>query len=158
MKVTTRTEKEIEEMNLWPAGEYGFEIFEAKDTISKVKPDGTGGNEMIELKLKVFNNEGGYKILSDYLLDIDSMAFKIRHACDACGLIDRYEAGQITANDFIGKTGYLKLRVQKDKAEKYPDKNTVQDYIVSDTASHEIPPIGNPMAGDTFNDPLPWEA
>lgn len=151
MKVTVRTEKEIEEMNLWPAGEYPFEIFEAADAISKIKPDGTGGNEMIELKLKIFNADGGYRILSDYLLDIDSMAYKIRHCADVCGILDRYESGLLLATDFKGKTGYLKLKIQKDKSGQYPDKNTVADYIVQDS-SVPMPPVRA-----IADDPLPWE-
>lgn len=121
MKITPKSEKELAEMNLWTVGEYSFEVLDAEDTTSKA------GNEMIKLKVSVFNNEGGHKILFDYLLD--SMAHKVRHIADACGLIDKYEAGSLEAIDLKGKTGVLKLKITKDKAGQYPDKNEIADYV-----------------------------
>lgn len=131
MQFVPKTDKELSEMNLWPAGEYGFEILEyanfgqnsyvTKDTKS------SAGNEMILLVVKVVNNEGNSIIIIDYLLE--KMAFKLKHAAYSCGLGDKYESGKLFATDFIGKSGNLKLKIDKDKDRKYPDKNGVADYV-----------------------------
>ena len=133
MNVTPRTEKEIAELNLIPPGVYDFEILDGMDKVSKA------GSEMIELKLKVWDGNGAERIIFDYLLD--AMAFKLRHAAELCGLIDQYNAGRLNGHSFKGKTGKLKLGIQKDKNGVYADKNVVADYVtqkvVEAMASHK---------------------
>lgn len=123
MKFQPKTDKEIAEANLWIAGNYSFEIIEGTDKVSK-----TSGNEMIELKMKVYNDEGNHIFVNDYLLE--SMAYKLKHAADACGLADGYTAGSLSGMDFVGKCGTLKLKIQKSKDPAYADKNVVGDYVV----------------------------
>ena len=123
MKFTPKTEKEIAEENLWQPGEYSFEVLEAADKVSKA------GNEMIELKLKVYADDGGYIFVNDYLMD--TVAYKLRHAADACACLAKYETGMLQADDFKAKAGRLKLKIQKDKSGTYPDKNVVGDYVKS---------------------------
>jgi hypothetical protein len=144
MKFTPKSEKEIAEANLWPAGEYGFEVIDAKDKVSK-----TSQAEMIELKLKVYNDDGGFIFVNDYLLE--SLAYKLRHAAVCCGLEANYDAGNLLANDFAGKMGKLKLKIQKDKSGLYPDKNTVGDYVTTaDVSVSIISPNGTAIADDTI--------
>jgi hypothetical protein len=108
-----------------PKGEYAFEVLEAIDTISKEKPDGTGGNEMIQVTLAIWQGERVVCRVWDYLLP--SMEAKLRHACDACGLLDRYQSGNLQAADFLGRTGRLKIKIKKETSD-YPAKNEVEDY------------------------------
>lgn len=137
MKFQPKTKKEIEEMNLLPEGEYPFEISQGLDKTSKIKPDGSGGNEMIELLVRVYRENGTFLLVNDYLLE--SMAYKLRHAAEACELLTNYETGVLTASDFVGKTGRLKLRIQKDKAGQFPDKNVISDYIVPKDGDVQAP-------------------
>lgn len=123
MKFTPKTEKEIREDGLMPEGEYPFVISNAEDKISK------SGDEMIKLLIRVFNPDGSFNLVNDYLLE--SVAFKLRHACEACGLLDKYESGSLLAADFIGKKGMLKLSIRKDTTGQYGDQNKVKDYIVT---------------------------
>lgn len=152
MKFEPKTEKEIQEDGLWPAGEYGFEVldsvtlggkvFATCERLSKIKPDGSGGQEMIQLVTKVYNAEGNFRIIIDYLMA--SVAYKLRHAADACGLLDKYEAGQITAEDFKGKSGNLTLRIKKG-TEEYPNaSNAIADYIVGKKA--DLPNANAPLS------------
>lgn len=138
----TQEEKDRQEAVLLPKGDYDFEIGtgekDATDEISKKKPDGSGGNEMIHLKLRVYTGRGdGWKFVDDYLLE--SMGWKLRHAAEACGLTPLYESGAIMADDFKGKCGKVTLDIQKGKlkddgsGEKYPDRNSVKDYVVDKT-------------------------
>lgn len=121
MRFEPKTEKEIVESNLLPAGIYDFEIADAADEISKK------GNDMIKLKINVWDARGEKRMVFDYLME--SMAFKLRHCCEAIGAIDKYEGGDLVAGDFIGGTGKLKLGIRKDTTGNYPDQNNVQDYL-----------------------------
>jgi hypothetical protein len=131
MKVTPKTEEQISQENLLPAGIYPFEIMEAIDQISK------SNNEMIKLSIRIWDAEGGERFVYDYLLD--SIAYKVRHCAYACELSEQYESGTLMASDFIGKTGSLKLGIRKDKSGQYPDQNQVNDYIVNEHATGVIP-------------------
>lgn len=122
MKFTPKSQKEIDEMKLLPEGEYPFQISGGEDTVSKA------GNEMIKLLVRVFKADGNFVLVSDYLME--AMAYKLRHACEACGLLHEYESGVLLGTNFIGKTGHLKLKVKVDKEGKYADQNNIADYIV----------------------------
>jgi len=161
MQVTPKTDEQIEkeesERLLWDIGEYGFEIIEfvkfgetilhTKDTLSKKD------NEMIQLAVKVFNKEGQSSTIMDYLLD--AMPKKIKNAAYTCGLGDKYESGTLLAEDFIGKTGNLKLGISKGKpkddgsGDNYPDRNSVENYIVD-----SAPPQSAPV--DDMEDSIPF--
>lgn len=119
MRVAPKTEKELAEAGIWPAGTYDFEVLTAEDTISKK------GADMIKLKVKIFNDSGATQTVFDYLLD--AMPHKLRHAAEAFGLLDEYEAGGFDAIECEGKTGKCKIKV--DKSEGFPDKNGISDYI-----------------------------
>ncbi len=103
-----------------PPGVYDCEVLEAEDAISKA------GNEMIAMVLAVYDSEGQQRKVRDWLLE--SVAYKLRHACETFGLAEKYEAGELEAGDFIGRPGRVKLKVTKDP--NYPDKNSVADYEV----------------------------
>ena len=126
MKFQPKTEQEIQESGLWPAGEYNFEIIDSEDAVS------SNGNDMIKIKVRIFNPEGKSIILFDYLLE--AMAFKLRHCAEACGIIDKYNSGNLRAEDFMAKAGMLMLEIQNESSDKktgkkYPKKNFIADYI-----------------------------
>lgn len=132
MKFTPKSETEIQEAAderlasyLWEKGDYDFEVLDCSDEVSKK------GNEMIKLMLKVYNNDGKTQNVFDYLLE--SMEHKLRHAAYAVGLGERYEAGDLEAADFEGKSGKLTLDIQPAK-DGYGAKNVAKDYVVSDEA------------------------
>lgn len=110
--------------NLWPKGYYDFEIAKAEDTVSK-----TSGKDMIKLNLKVFNSDGDYIWIFDYITFDESMAWKLRHCCESIGILDKYDGGELEAGDFESGAGRLELQVQVSRDPKYPDdKNSVKDY------------------------------
>lgn len=143
MKFTPKTEEQINSENLLPNGIYPFEITAAQDTSSK------SGNEMIKLTIKVWDAEGDERLIYDYLLE--SMAFKLRHAAEVCGLIEKYEQGVLTASDFIGKNGAVKISIRKDKTGQYKDQNQVVDYIVQKTTEH-----GQALPSELARDEIPF--
>lgn len=123
MHFAPKSEEEVAAANLFPAGTYDFEIQNAEDAVSKA------GNEMIKLTLRVFAPDGSATTVFDYLLE--SAAYKLRHVSSACGLISQYDKGSLSADDFVGKQGRVKIRIQKDASGQYPDKNSVSDYVIA---------------------------
>jgi hypothetical protein len=125
MQFQPKTEEQIAAENLWPEGEYDFEIVKAEEKTSKA------GNQMIQLTVKIFSPEGKFRLVDDFLME--KMAFKLRHCADACRLLDKYNIGELRDTDFVGKAGRCEVVVQEGQSKpdggKYPDKNTIKDYI-----------------------------
>lgn len=163
MQFVPKSEKEIAESGMWEPGVYGFEVIDevtfGTKTIVTSDSQSEKGNDMIVLVLKVYNDEGQFKIIVDYLLE--SIAYKLRHAADACGILDKYESGSLCADDFKGKSGNLKLRVGKPTTKKdedgkvikeYAAKNEVGDYVTEKNGEKtELP---NKAATKKGDDPL----
>ena len=151
MKFQPKTEKELQEALVVEPGIYDFEVVNAIEKQSK------SGNDMIELKLKIFVGEGA-RIISDYLLE--SMAFKLRHFCEAVGLLDKYENGTLSAFDCAGVAGKLELVIQRDKSGSYPDRNSVKDYVVDEDYEPKAstPPLspGGVAPASFNNDDIPF--
>ena len=125
MQFQPKTEAEIKAANLLPEGVYDFEVFDAVDKVSK------SGNGMIELHLKVFSDDGRTRQMRDWILP--AFERKLRHFCEACGLMAQYEAGTLNAEDCIGMAGKVQL-VQQTR-EGYDPQNSVRDYIVPEAGS-----------------------
>jgi hypothetical protein len=123
VKITPKTEAQISQGGLLPKGEYDFEVVEAYDKKS------SAGNEMISLVLHVFDNEGNYHTVFDWLVSTDGAEYKVRHFCATTGTLDKYDAGNLVADDCKELTGKAKIVIKKDKAGNYPDKNGVSDYV-----------------------------
>ncbi len=121
MQFKPKTEKEIVEENLIPDGVYPFETIDAEAKKSKA------GNDMIEVGLRVFLPDGRERALTDWLLE--NPAYKLFHFCAYTGLSREYESGSLTAEDCVGRSGFVKVGTQKDKTGQYPDRNTVRDYV-----------------------------
>lgn len=140
MNFAPKTEEEIKKDALLPAGDYDFEVIEAADKISK-----TSGNPMIALKLNVYSGDGGTRHVYDYLME--QMAYKLRHFCQFTGLIEKYQAGTLTAQDCLGRVGRVSLR-QKIQ-DGYDPKNEVKDYVNANAATVETPAQKAPAATPT---------
>jgi hypothetical protein len=143
MKVTPRSEEEIKKdmaPAVLPEGEYSFEILSAKEEVS------SKGSPMIVPYIKVYGTGGVTTQLNDYLMtNSPQMEFKFRHACLAVSpsLQESYEAGEVHAEQFVGKTGKLYLKIKKGGKEYAKrdgtkgisvDQNVVADYIVGGKA------------------------
>jgi Protein of unknown function (DUF669) len=139
MRLTPKTEEEIQEAGLMPEGCYDFEVIHAEEGTSKK------GNEMIIIELAVFDATGRRREIKDYLME--AMAFKLRHFCETAGIIDDYNAGILDADNLTGKTG--KVTIGKEPAKgNFRAKNTVVDYGENhsdpkpDVVSHPRPTTG----------------
>jgi len=148
MRFTPKTEDQIKAENLLPDGKYGFVISDAKEKVS------AAGNEMIELTVRVYKDDGGFNLITDYLME--KMAFKLLHACDVCGLRPAYDAGELIADNFVGKEGFVKIKTQKSKDPQYADKNVIADYIVGEDFKAPKDNLSKALDGDELEDKIPW--
>lgn len=154
MRFQPKTEAELEAENAarkaayqpWPKGMYDFVVNTGEDTYSKK------GNEMIKLSLNIYNADGQVRQIDDYLLE--AMEYKLRHAAEACGLLERYENGELNGFDFVGKSGKLYLDIQKGKQKDdgsfYSDRNSVQDYLVQKQS------VSKEHAANELDDSVPF--
>lgn len=120
VKTNPQTEQALKEAMLLPAGDYDFEVLDAVDKVSK------NGNEMIALKLGVFRPNGSKQYVNDFLME--KLAFKLRHFAYAVGLGEKYEAGEMVAEDCKGRAGRVTVKIEEQDG--YAPKNAVRDYVV----------------------------
>lgn len=143
----TDAELEAEQAKFKPLkGVYDFEVTDASDEVS------TAGNDMIKVTLGVWRPDGSQVLIKDYLLA--AMAFKFKHFCEATGMLDRYEAGDVNANDCLNKTGKVELKLKKVDDKEYSE---VRDYIKRvEPAQGKQPPAGLIGEGKPLDDEIPF--
>lgn len=119
----------------WPAGSIvDYEILHC------VAATSSKGNEMLKTDVRLFNDEGKQKDITIYLGDWNE--YMLKRICEAGGIAERYEAGQVDDYDLIGKTGKCKLKIEKG-AEKpdgsfYADKNAIAEVLKPDSESKKV--------------------
>src|ERR1700739_2856565 len=123
MRVEPKTETEVAAAGLFAKGKYPFEVLEAAEGQSKA------GNDMIEMKVAIYDGDKKRNVF-DYLVSMDSMAYKIRHFADAVGMLKDYEAGNLDADKLIGCSGECLVDIDPEK-NGYPAKNVIKDYVKS---------------------------
>lgn len=122
------TEAELEAMSLVPEGIYDFEVLKSTRKISK------SGNDMAELQLGIYDQEGRIRSIFDYLVfsSVNLNIKKISHFCKASGLAEEYIKGSLP-EDLSGRCGKVNIGVQEERPKEaggfYPKKNIVLDYI-----------------------------
>ncbi len=143
MKFTPKTDEELNAESLLAAGVYSFEVINAENKTSK------SDNEMIVLTLQIFDHDGNHaQRLNDYLLE--KLAFKLKHAAEACGLLDEYQRGDLQAEWFIGKTGQVKIGIEPAKGD-FQSRNSVKDYVID--KGNAAPAMQEPVK---LNDAVPF--
>lgn len=134
MNFKPKNDDELNTFDLFPAGEYDFEVVKAVDDTSK------SGNEMIKLEIDVYAISGKKTRVYDYLLE--SMDYKLKHFCEATGLLREYEAGDLTADMCKNRSGRCKLIIRVDAKGVYPEQNVIKDYCKQSIASSHKPKDG----------------
>lgn len=155
MQFTPKTEQELIEETLIPAGIYPFEVVKAEEKLSK------SGNDMIVLNLRVFYGERTV-FINDYLLE--AFGFKLRHSAVTLNLEEKYNSGLLAADNYLGKAGWAKVGIKKDKLKKgepsrelYPDQNTILDYV-EEPDDEPVPTSGkaSPKIATEDDDEIPF--
>lgn len=128
--------------NVFPAGKYPFTVKGVEEKYCKNKI-----NKMLVVELSVINPENKHLTVTDWImLDIEGMEWKLRHFCDATGLIDKYDSKTLSIKDIENKFGIVKLTIgEYDRNGETVKVNRVADYLVKDAAIADK---------DLFNDAL----
>ena len=151
MAYTPKTEAELAKESLLPAGEYDATCIECIDRPSKK------GNDMFTLKLQIFDPEGGFRVVFDYIVFGNPFGErKFRHAADAFGLIDVYSSGKLTAQDFVDCSCKIKLKIQDGTADFPTPKNAVEDYISLGGDDPVFKPVATNTASKDLDDDIPF--
>ena len=130
MRITPKTEAEVQEAGLLTAGEHPFEVLEAAEKQSKA------GNDMLAMKLGI-DTEDGKRAVFDYLGEFAE--YKLRHFFDTIGQLEMYESGNIDAEALVGCTGVARIVIQPAK-DGYDAKNSVKDYVKRDARPKQMAP------------------
>lgn len=134
MRVTPKTDEELS--NVWNGGWYPATIENAVEGLSSKNA------AMLTLTVKAYDNENGRsKELKDYI--VDAVAYKVKHACEACGLLGDYERGHVDPQKMVSVNLEVKLGIEQDKTGQYPDKNKIIDY----RAASKSQPAANKPTG-----------
>jgi hypothetical protein len=156
-----KSDKEIAAENLLPAGEYDFEIIGAENKRFST------GSEGIALRVGVYTSTGAQRFVNDNLIFQDNCMFKVSNFAKSVGLYDAYKAGNIDAQDCIGRSGKCKLKIEPEG--DYPAKNSVASYVAPKAANAEprrpqaqsvrvtpAPAAAGTVAANSDEDPIPF--
>jgi hypothetical protein len=112
-------------------GDYPFKVKQAEPQISK------NGNDMIVLQIIVKGSQTTTTVY-DYLIGKRTCFWKIKNFCNSVGISSVLVAdGQLAPADCVDRVGTVRLTIEPAK-DGYPEKNTVDDYVIS-TFSEEEP-------------------
>ena len=81
---------------------------------------------MIELTGVVRIAHDAERQMRDWLNDHKKAALKLRHCCESVGALDKYNAGEISQDDFPGHDVEVKIIVERRRG--FPDENRIEDY------------------------------
>lgn len=144
MRTTPKTQEQLDQERMLPAGEYDFTIDKAEDKISRSQ------NEMIELSLTIFTGNGERR-MKDWVMD--KVAHKLRHFAYAVGVGPMYEAGALVAQELVGRSGKVILKQGKAQGD-FPARNEVADYVpLKDAKPTPAPTRVVPVSAPSDNDP-----
>ena len=128
------------EENVMPPGTYDFEVATCEVKTSK------SGNPMMVVSLKVYDEAGRTRFVTDYLLE--AFLPKLLAFCKETGLRGAYDAGTLSPDDLFGKAGKVEIAIEA-KGD-FPAKNVVKWYGIKAskgaTATEPAPATFKPSA------------
>lgn len=113
-------------------GPFDFEVMRAEEKISKA------GNPYIKLMLRIQDCQGQTGTVFDNL----ATAWKIKNFCETTGLLEKFNIGEITAQDCEKRRGKGTLGIEKSM--EHGDKNIVSSYTKKTALVRPIIP-GTPL-------------
>lgn len=129
-KFTPMTDEEIAKSGLLPEGICDFEI------TACIEYKNEKGNDIFKLSQNLFDSEGNAHPRMDWITP--AFIKKFKHCVDACGLLAKYEAGEILAEDFVGKSGKCKIKIGEPRTNKDGIEmryNEIEDYVKRSNSS-----------------------
>lgn len=143
-------EKKRKERWLWPAGtKCNFEVL-----YGVTEETGQYG-DAFKCDVRVFKDE---KTWLDLKVWLNPESRKFFQFCEATGLKDRYEAGQVDTYDIEGRKGVCVLGVKskpKTNGEGVYENNTIEEFIIPNVTS-SAPAKPKKPVDDVFKDSVPF--
>lgn len=148
MQFTPIDEKEYAMRDVWPSGWYAATIGDAPTSV--IEKISKSGNNMFQVNLIVYGENGGFKLLTAYIMADGKAAFQLREAAEAFGVLEQYREGKLTAEDLKGKSGYVKLGIEEDLTGQYKPKNKIVSYRAELPKNAVTPKVdaNAPLLGD----------
>ena len=116
-----------------PEGEYEAVVTQAQECVSRA------GNDMIWLKLLVNSVEHGKRVVHAHLLPLEQCLWKVMQFCDATGLRDTFEKGQLILQDCQG----LLVRIRVSNDDSNWDGSTVEEFLRTSEENVKTPEINS---------------
>lgn len=110
-----------------PNGDYDCQV-----TCAIEKNSASSGMGMFEIEIKVFTGDAKTRMVRDYVMTEGKAAWRLRECCEGLGILDRYDAGDVSEHDFADRTGRVRLSTEP-ATEAYPAKNRVKRYLAPTT-------------------------
>lgn len=128
------TEQQIKDRNISPDGMYNFEIVNAVQKPTKQKYDNDGNpkpiHQMLEIEFIFVDQNGMNKQLTDWIVFMEGMDWKLSHLAQSVGLFDLYDMKQLEAYHLKGKRGAFHLGVKESVYNgEERRQNYVKDYV-----------------------------
>jgi len=125
MRTTSRSEAEATAekeaaRNPLAAGQHRATIIAAMEGVSN------RNNEKIDLMLAVIDAQGREYRLRDWLTDTPAGRLKLRHAAAAVGAVRDFEAGNISAQQFVGRAVLITTEIERKRG--YAPRALITDY------------------------------
>lgn len=132
MRFTPITEEQAkaQESGVWPDDLYDYEVAECTEETSR------NGNEMLHLKVWIFDKSGKRKMLHDYL--VSSAAWKIRQFAASSGLLDAFETGNLMEGEIVGRTGVCEVGIEPANGQ-WPEKNKIKTWCPKEPRKASAP-------------------
>ena len=155
----TESEAMAERFQLLKEGEYDAVITSSKDTISA-----NSGNNMMDMTVTVFDNDGRSHDVRDFLVFTKPMMWKVVHFANSANIFNEYQAGNLCSDIVVNKSVRVKIGIEKGKEipmEKlngktsgscYPDRNKIESYIIKNVSVTGE----NPKDSDIKDDDIPF--
>jgi hypothetical protein len=139
------------EQKLIAKGEYDFEVVSAEDTVWENEGE---SHQQIKITLRVFHGEHT-SLFSVWLGFPKDKLWKLKQFCEAVGLNQKWESGELSAVDCLDKAGKLKMDVWTGKTDG-KERNAVRKFLPagSPAPQRQAPPAQNQgqSAPDFYND------
>src|SRR5271156_2428791 len=105
---------------LLSAGPHPGRIIQAEDTESKA------GTPMIACRVAVTDKDGRAYEIPDWLVGNDRGAHHVRRCAEACNVLDRYNEGELNADDILGKDVIAIVAIERKRG--WQPRAVISDY------------------------------
>lgn len=148
MRFEPKTREELS--NLLQEGIYKGHVKTAIEKTSRSE------RQMFALEVEIYDSEGRAKNVKDYIVLSEDMQWKLYDFCDSAGIMDRYNAGEVSAEDCLDRTVFCRV-TRKEAEGDFPAKNEIKGYLTADKAEKLAKKAEKPTRGKApvKRDPVP---